>query len=65
MNNTELGTDFFIAYVLTTGFKDFAKDIKNKKHVPVRADFDGWLSAWTVRLQTSCIPRGFKQHNHG
>lgn len=68
MNNTELhltNTDFFIAYVLSTGFKEFAKEFKTKKLVPVRADYDGWLSAWVVRLQKTCIPKAFKQHNHG
>jgi hypothetical protein len=67
MQNTELGTDFFIAYCSADPpeYKNFAKELKNKKHVPVRADYDGWLSAWVVRLQASCVPKAFKQHNHG
>lgn len=65
MNNTEQQSDFTVAYVLNTHFKESAKEFKTKNLVPVRADYDGWLSAWVVRLQKTCIPMGFKQHNHG
>ena len=65
MNNTETQSDFTVAYVLNTHFKESAKLFGWKRLVPVRADYDGWLSAWAVRLQKTCIPQNFKQHNHG